>query len=94
MQDFAKIKPIADRELAPHGDEWKLDAASALFGALLGAIIVFAGVKAAEYRETQPSNEKIAENVVVEESDPGFEFYEVLKRDGLYPARSNITYQD
>ena len=62
---------------------------SVLFGVLIGAIVVFAELKAAEFREIQPSNEKIADNAVVEESDPDFEFYEVLKRNDLYPPLNN-----
>ena len=89
MQDFAKIRPNADRKIAPPADEWNLDAGSMLIGVLLGAIAVFAGLNAAEYQEIQSSDEKIAGNAVVEESEPDFEFYEVLKRTDLYPPLSN-----
>jgi surfactin synthase thioesterase subunit len=47
MQDFAKTRPIAGRELAPPVDEWRLDAGSVLFGVLLGAIVAFAGLNEA-----------------------------------------------
>jgi len=89
MQDFAKTRPIAGRELAPPVDEWRLDAGSVLFGFLLGAIVVFAGLKAAEFREIRPLNEEISDNAVVEESGPDFEFYDVLQRNDLYPPLSN-----
>jgi len=90
MQDFAKTRPIAGRELAPLVDEWRLDAVSVLFGVLLGAIVAFAGLKAAESREIQSSDERTADdNAVVEESKHDFEFYEVLKRNDLYPPLNN-----
>jgi hypothetical protein len=89
MQDFAKNTTLIDRESAQPVGEWKLDAASVLFGVSLGAIVVFAGLKAAEYREIQPSNEGAAENSAVVESGLEFEFYELLKRDDLYPSSSH-----
>jgi hypothetical protein len=89
MQDFAKNTTVVDRELAQPVGEWKLDVASVLFGVLLGAIVVFAGLKAAEYREIRPSNEGSAENSAVVESGLEFEFYEFLKRDDLYPSSSH-----
>ena len=87
MQDFAKNTSVVDRELAQPVDEWKLDSLSVLFGFLLGAIVVFAGLKAAEYREIQSSNEKVVETTATVERNIDFEFYEILTREGLYPAR-------
>ena len=87
MQDFAKNTSVVDRELAQPVDEWKLDSLSVLFGFLLGAIVVFAGLKAAEYREIQSSNEKVMETTATVERNIDFEFYEILTREGLYPAR-------
>jgi len=90
MQDFAKTRSITGRELAPSMNEWNLDAGSVLFGVLLGAIVAFAGLKAAEYREIQSSDKRTADdNAVVEESEHDFEFYEVLKRNDLYPPLNN-----
>ena len=96
MQDFAKNRPVQERKISQPVGEWKLDALSVLFGVLLGAIVVFAGLKAAEYRETQSFNVKVVEPTAIVERDIDFEFYEVLKRDGLYPARqiSDITHQN
>ena len=88
MQDFAKNTSVVDRELAKPLGEWQLDALSVLFGVLLGAIVVFAGLKAAEYREIQPSNEKVVETTDTVERNIDFEFYEILKRDDPFPASS------
>ena len=89
MQDFAKNTTVVDRELAQPVGEWKLDAVSVLFGGLLDAIVVFAGLKAADYREIQPSNEKSVEPAAIFERDIDFEFYEILKRDNLYSPLQN-----
>lgn len=89
MQDFAKSRPVVERETALPAGEWKLDAASVLFGVLLGAIVVFAGLQAADYREMQPSNEKSVEPAAIIEKDIDFEFYEILKRDNLYSPLQN-----
>ena len=88
MQDFAKNTSVVGPELAHPVGEWKLDALSVLFGVLLGGIVVFAGLKAAEYRETQPSNEKLCEPTAIVESSIDFEFYEVLKRGGFFSPDS------
>jgi hypothetical protein len=89
MQDFAKTRPIAGRELAPPVGEWRLDAGSVLFGVLLGAIVVIAGLRAADYQEIQPSNEELDETTAFVESGIDFEFYEVLKRGGFFPPSEN-----
>lgn len=88
MQDFAKNTTPIDRELAQPVGEWKLDALSVLFGVLLGAIVVFAGLKAADYREIQPSNEEVVERATEQDPRLEFEFYTELKRDDLYPIVS------
>ena len=49
MQYFAKSIPVAEREIAQPACEWKPNAVSVLFGALLGAMVMFAGLKMAEY---------------------------------------------
>jgi hypothetical protein len=85
MTDFAKTRSTVDRVSAEHKVEWKIDPASVLLGVLLGAVVVFAGLKTAKYQEIQPSDEVIVEKNAVAESGIDFEFYEVLKRDDLYP---------
>ena len=45
MQDFAKYRPIGREELLESESERRLDTISVLFGALMGAIVVFAGLK-------------------------------------------------
>tara|TARA_B100000900_G_scaffold390345_1_gene383997 strand:+ start:615 stop:905 length:291 start_codon:yes stop_codon:yes gene_type:complete len=96
MQDFAKTRPVAERKLTHPEGEWKIDVGSVLLGVLLGAVVVFVGLKAAEYREIQPSHGEVVETTAIVERDIDFEFYQVLKRDELYPARQNFetTYQN
>jgi len=86
MRDFAKNTSVVDRELAQPVGEWKLDAASVLFGILLGAIVVFAGFKASSREEIKPNTNVVSEDTAEEASVLRFEFYEMLKRDDLYPA--------
>ena len=92
MQDFAKTRPVAGRELIHPKSEWKIDVGSVLFGVLLGAIAVFAGLKGADPRQIHPTTEQLAEeNAVedsVEDSSMQFQFYTELKRDDLYPSFS------
>ncbi len=86
MQDFAKSRTFAARDSVQPAGEWKIDAGSVLFGVLLGAIVVFAGIKAGDYREIQPATEQSAEETAVEDSSTQFQFYTELKRDDLYPV--------
>ena len=88
MQDFAKTRPAADRELIHPKSEWKIDVGSVLFGVLLGAIVVFAGLKGADPRQIQPTTEQLAEENAEDDSSTQFQFYTELKRDDLYPAFS------
>ena len=84
MQDFAKNRTVAARNSVQPAGEWKIDAGSVLFGVLLGAIVVFAGIKAGDYREMQPSDEEPVQTTAIVENNLEFEFYELLKRDDLY----------
>jgi len=84
MQDFAKSTSVVGREQEQPEGEWKIDAGSVLFGVLLGAMVVFAGFKAADYREMQPSIQKATEDSAAVENNFEFEFYELLKHDDLY----------
>ena len=89
MQDFAKSRTVAARDSVQPVGEWKIDAGSVLFGVLLGAIVVFAGIKAGDYREMQPSNEEPVQTTAIVESGIDFEFYEILKRGGFFALCSN-----
>ena len=84
MQDFAKSRTFAARDSVQPVGEWKIDAGSVLFGVLLGAMVVFAGIKAGDYREMRPSNEEPVQTTAIVENNHEFEFYELLKRDDLY----------
>ena len=88
MQDFAKYRRFEREELEGVEPEWKLDPMSVLFGALIGAIVIFAGLKASENQEMQPTDDHIAEDIAAEESNLQFKFYTELKREDLYPAFS------
>ena len=93
MQDFAKYRSVENGELERPEVEWGLDPISMLFGVLLGAIVVFAWLKAKDYREIQPAIEELVGTKAVVESGIDFEFYELLKLDGLYPARQTSGIQ-
>ena len=86
MQDFAKSRTVLARDSVQPVGEWKIDAGSVLFGALLGAMVVFAGFKAADYRETQEYNGEIIGHDTNGATGITFEFYTELKRSDLYPA--------
>ena len=88
MQDCAKSIPVTKREIAQAAGEWKPDAVSVLFGVLLGAMVIFAGIKAAEYRETQPTIDREVNETFVEDTSLQFQFYTELKREDLYPVLS------
>lgn len=85
------MRTVAAQDSVQPVGEWKIDAGSVLFGVLLGAMVVFAGIKAGDYREMQPSNEEEVEATAIVESGIDFEFYEVLKRDGLYPPSKQLN---
>jgi hypothetical protein len=89
MQDFAKSRIVAARDSVQPVGHWKIDAGSVLFGVLLGALVVFTGFKAADYREMQPSNEEPVQTTAIVESGIDFEFYEILKRGGFSSLGSN-----
>ena len=88
MQDFAKYSRFERAELEGSDTEWGLDPISVLFGVLMGAIVVFAGLKVSEHQETQPSTDQVAEETAMEDSSSQFLFYTELKREDLYPAFS------
>lgn len=88
MQDFAKYRRFEREELEGVEPDWSLDPISVLFGALLGAIVIFAGLKASEDQEMQPTDDYISEDTSAEGASMQFEFYTELKREGLYPAFS------
>ena len=88
MQDFAKYRRFERAELEGSDTEWGLDPISVLFGVLMGAIVVFAGLKVSEHQEMQPSTDQVAEETAADDSTPRFKFYTELKRDDLYPAFS------
>ena len=86
MQDFAKTRPVFERRMFQPVGERKLDALSVLFGGLLGAIVMFVGFKASSSQETQLNPKVVSQKTAEEASVPQFEFYEMLKRDDLYPS--------
>ena len=86
MQDFAKYRRFERAELEADEPEWGLDPISVLFGALMGAIVVFAGLKVSEYREMKPITDQLVEEASMEDSSSRFQFYTELKREDLYPA--------
>ena len=86
MQDFAKYRRFERAELEAAEPEWNLDPISVLFGVLMGAIVVFAGLKASEYRDMKPITDQPSEEAAVEDSSSRFQFYTELKREDLYPA--------
>ena len=83
MQDFAKYRRFERAELEGSDTEWSLDPISVLFGALMGAIVVFAGLKVSEHQEMQPSTDQVAEETAADDSTPQFKFYTELKRDDI-----------
>jgi len=86
MQDFAKYRTSKSEDLVGTETEWSLEPVSVLFGALMGAIVVFAGLKISEYREMQPITDQLVEDASMEDSSSRFQFYTELKREDLYPA--------
>ena len=86
MQDFAKSRTVAARDSVQPVGEWKIDAGSVLFGVLLGAMVVFAGIKAADYRETEEYSVEITGHDTHDATGITFEFYTELKRSDLYPV--------
>ena len=88
MQNFAKYRRFERAELKEFEPEWSLDPISVLFGALMGAFVVFAGLKVSEYQEKQTTTDQLAEEAAVEDSSLQFQFYTELKKDDLYPAFS------
>ena len=88
MQDFAKYRRFERAELEEFEPEWSLDPISVLFGALMGAFVVFAGLKVSEYQEKQAITDQLVEEAAVEDSSLRFQFYTELKRDDLYPSFS------
>jgi len=85
MQDFAKNTSDVGRELEQPEGEWSLDPASLFLGVLLGAIVVFAGLKASEYQKIQQADRELAESRPTREPVMEFEFYEELKREDRHP---------
>ena len=88
MQDFAKSRSFHDAESQEPEADWSLDFGSVVFGALLGAIVMVAGSKVTKYDENQEYREQIADNISEISLTNEFEFYEVLKREDLYPPLS------
>lgn len=86
MQDFAKNRTVAARDSVELVGEWKIDAGSVLFGVLLGAMIVIAGFKAADHRETQEYSGEPIGHDTNDATGITFEFYTELKRNDLYPV--------
>jgi len=86
MQDFAKYRRFERAELEGVKPEWSLDPISMLFGVLMGAIVVFAGLKVSEYRDMKPITDQSVGEAAVEDSSSRFQFYTELKREDLYPA--------
>ena len=50
--------------------------------------MVFAGLKASEYQEMQPTDDYISEDTSAEGASMQFEFYTELKKGTLYPVFS------
>ena len=86
MQDFAKYRRFERAELEGSDTVWSLDPISVLFGVLMSAVVVFAGLKVSEHQEMQPTTDPVAEGISMEDPSLQFEFYTELKRDDLYPA--------
>ena len=88
MQDFAKSRSFQDAEIPESEAEWSLDGVSVIFGALLGAIVMVAGLKIIKVEENQGYKEQKAGEVSEVNPTKDFEFYDVLKCDDLYPPLS------
>lgn len=88
MQDFAKSRLFQDAEIPESEAEWSLDGVSVIFGALLGAIVMVAGLKIIKVEENQGYKEQKAVEVSEVSPTKDFEFYDELKRDDLYPPLS------
>ena len=88
MQDFAKVRSFQDAEIPESEADWSLDGVSVIFGALLGAIVMVAGFKIIKAEENQGYKEQKAVEVSEVSPTKDFEFYDVLKRDDLYPPLS------
>lgn len=85
MQDFAKQRLTRNTELPRPQVERVLDPFSVLFGLLIGAIVMCAGIKVSEHRDTQSQVTEITEQRFSNDHGIKIQFYEELKRDDLYP---------
>lgn len=62
-----------------------MDLPSALIGLIIGAGIIFFGLRVIQYYELQAVPEEFTEEAELVSDTIKLDFYDVLKRDDLYP---------
>ena len=87
MHDVANKRGYVEPEMIDATIGWTLDVPSALLGIMFGVVVCVLGLRLAEYEKRQIA-ELPPPPVPIEEGQAiDFEFYDVLKRNDLYPPQ-------
>ena len=87
MHDFASKRGDVESEMIDATIGWTLGVPSALLGIMIGVVVCVLGLRLAEYEKRQIAELPPPPLPIEEGQTIDFEFYDILKRNDLYPPQ-------